>query len=458
MKVTFRIDWRCSFALSLSVILTANRSSPQHLKNLALSTINPKTARNNRFASEADRGRCFQAAFTTSSIAALGSLPCPAQRRARPKTSASDSSRNSTSTYRYSHELWESFQDRVYRLASHTFPGAKSPDIEIQSMRGGGSNRVVGISVRTSSSQGLVPAIKNGLRRILAALDSSPYPLRPQVSRYILRIPRWGNEHMQRHIVTLNFVSTRLQVPIPTTAFYDLSSDNVLGVPYTLQTRLPGENLQFAFNQLNAAQRKDLTRKICKVILGMYESLYGDCAAVGAYDVASSTFEMRSLAIPPDPDNDGKVHSLPVDETGDTLTFIKTTFQRWKDHEGTFLRKPRAEWDRCIEMAQEMAVRGLLRANERFHLTHVDLYPRNILVNITDDSSIEITGILDWDDALFAPKYVACRAPFWLWEGEEELDEADEYGGLKQPQTPELLEIKVLFGTICRSRLLGVRI
>lgn len=175
--------------------------------------------------------------------------------------------------------------------------------------------------------------------------------------------------------------------------------------------------MQFASTRLILTQRKDPTRKICEVILRVHESSYGNCASVATYDLASSKLEMQSLAIPADRYNDGKVHSLPVDATSDTYTFIKTTCQRWIDYESTFLRKLRAQWDLCSETAKEMADRGFLDPRERFHFSHIDPYPRNILINITDDSSVETTGILDWDDAFFAPKYVACRAPFWSWEG-----------------------------------------
>jgi len=129
--------------------------------------------------------------------------------RERAETSASDSSGHSTSTYRYSYEPWESFQRKLYTLVSQIFPHAKSTDIEIQRMRGGSSNRVVGISIRIPSPQGLITAIKNGLHKVFLAMGFPLCPLRAKVSHYILRIPRWGNEHTQRHIATLEFVSTR---------------------------------------------------------------------------------------------------------------------------------------------------------------------------------------------------------------------------------------------------------
>lgn len=149
-----------------------------------------------------------------------------------------------------------------------------------------------------------------------------------------------------------------------------------------MQNRLPGENLQSIVNQLNAAQPKDLACKMCRGILEMHDSPYGDRASVSTDGFASSMFEMRSLSIALDPFNDGKVYPLPVDGTGDTLTFIEMSCQRWKDHEGTFLRKRRAGRDPSVKMAQEMADRGFLRVSERFHFILMDTYPRNVFLTL----------------------------------------------------------------------------
>lgn len=79
--------------------------------------------------------------------------------RERAELSASDRSGNSTSTLEYSHEPWESLQCKVHALASQMFPNSRNANIEIQRMRGGSSNRVVGVSVRTPSPRGIVSAI-----------------------------------------------------------------------------------------------------------------------------------------------------------------------------------------------------------------------------------------------------------------------------------------------------------
>ena len=46
---------------------------------------------------------------------------------------------------------------------------------------------------------------------------------------------------------------------------------------------------------------------------------------------------------------------------------------------------------------------------------HLDLNaaPRNVMVNIQADGSAAITGILDWDSAVFGPKFVGCAPPIY---------------------------------------------
>ncbi|KAK3936546.1 hypothetical protein QBC46DRAFT_418703 [Diplogelasinospora grovesii] len=91
-----------------------------------------------------------------------------------------------------------------------------------------------------------------------------------------------------------------------------------------------------------------------------------------------------------------------------------------------------------------------------FQLVHVDLFPRNIMVD--PSSTPMITGIIDWDEAVFAPAFVADIAPAWLWElpfteddgvteeGEEkpfvDLDKESFERSTQIPPTPELQEVK----------------
>jgi hypothetical protein len=62
-------------------------------------------------------------------------------------------------------------------------------------------------------------------------------------------------------------------------------------------------------------------------------------------------------------------------------------------------------------------------------------------------STVCLTGILDWDSALFAPKFMSTRAPFFLWtdEGVDELEEGD---ALLESSDAEVRDYKRVFETV----------
>ena len=70
------------------------------------------------------------------------------------------------------------------------------------------------------------------------------------------------------------------------------------------------------------------------------------------------------------------------------------------------------------------------------------------MVEISSDNSLSVTGILNWDRACFAPRYVSCAPPWWLWQDEsygdidsiEDESKADD----ESPDT-ELQEVKQVF-------------
>jgi hypothetical protein len=78
-------------------------------------------------------------------------------------------------------------------------------------------------------------------------------------------------------------------------------------------------------------------------------------------------------------------------------------------------------WRQLINMIRTLQRRGWLC--DSFHLVHSDLYPRNFMAVMNGDA-IEISGVVDWDDAILAPKFMALRSPFWAWAGEQYEEDA----------------------------------
>jgi len=118
--------------------------------------------------------------------------------------------------------------------------------------------------------------------------------------------------------------------------------------------------------------------------------------------------------------------------------------QRWQKYEEEIGRASRNKnlWRITIAVAKALDRRGWL--GQRFHLTHGDLFPRNILAKITGLETVEITGIVDWDMACFAPKFVALRPPFWAWVGHS-MDERDEDLATYEPPEGRFKTLKQAF-------------
>ena len=144
----------------------------------------------------------------------------------------------------------------------------------------------------------------------------------------------------------------------------------------------------------------------------------------------------------------------------DVLQMLIKQFMRWKadwlrsyPEDGTM----GSYYDRFAATAKEMEHLGLLENDSVFSLCHLDLAPRNILVEVaTDDSSslydvltgtsssVSLTGILDWDSAVFAPRVMSCTPPSWIWAWSDDESE-DEAAANDIPLTPAAQELKSTF-------------
>ena len=91
-----------------------------------------------------------------------------------------------------------------------------------------------------------------------------------------------------------------------------------------------------------------------------------------------------------------------------------------------------------------MASMGNLDTNA-YCLTHMDLAPRNILVDTSSSVTTYVfTGILEWDSAIIAPFFMSCSPPMWLWAWNDDDDE-DERLAAHEPSTADMREVKRIF-------------
>ena len=330
---------------------------------------------------------------------------------------------------------------RTKKLGRFLSPASPPKAFEIERMSGGSFNRITGI-------------------RIIGFEGEDPISL-------VLRTPRaaW-NSRPDREVATLEYIRQYTEVPVPRIIAFDVGNENPLKSPYLVQNRIPGVSLQTAINEgITHQQWCTMAREIGRLILelqkignptpGLIENAAKDDEgpkfSICPFDIRSprdqewkkkQASSMTFLA-----DN---AKMLRLYEEG-TYHFLATQFGRWRAdtlHSCPIDILYRDQMRLLAEVASEMNALGMFSAGNC--LTHMDLAARNIMVELGPQDSIRVTGVLDWDEALFGPKWVSCRPTWWLWQDEKYTEDAmvEEEHANDTPDDPELLEIKTIYEEI----------
>jgi aminoglycoside phosphotransferase (APT) family kinase protein len=305
---------------------------------------------------------------------------------------------NSTSTYEYSHEPFETFRAKVKALAPHV--GAKFfEDI-----------------VPASTAQKVVFRVP----RLAQDGDSPNEDIRTQFS--ILE--------------TLN----NMGIQAPRVLAYDCTSDNAIEMPFSLQTRLEGQGLDLVYQSLTIAERLGIASELVRILVAIENVKFQNP------DRLCCSAEVSARKTVEDVDNSVLSNYLLVQGFGvgigssksktNTRTtsslqeLLSTQLDAWLQRElsdgwASFVADM---FRRLKEIYTEMEELGFFQERASLNpnvLYHWDLEPRNIIVKrrttgcsseISEPHHWEITGVLDWDDALSVPSILARKPPVWLWD------------------------------------------
>lgn len=318
----------------------------------------------------------------------------------------------------------------------------------IHRLRGGGFNRVIGISIKYSSGD--------------------------QPTHLILRVPRFEDVRHDREVAVLRFIRHYTTIPVPEVKYVDYTCNNPLKQCYVIQSRITGYDLQHHgtptfYPDLTHEQKCAFAKEFALILLKLHDVMHPVPGLIEAsidsdnhQDFTVRHFELRTPSgHQPELDLNTELpffqarpfiknweppESLPFEES--TYYFMAAQFGRWN---ALSLRRDPAsicwsdKYERLATMMAQMHALGFL-GNDENCVCHLDLLgsPRNIMAEIRPDGSLSITGILDWDSAVFAPRFVGCAPPMWLWAWNEEDDE-DEKHANDTPSTPENQEIKKIF-------------
>ncbi|TPX06842.1 uncharacterized protein E0L32_002338 [Thyridium curvatum] len=344
---------------------------------------------------------------------------------------AQPSSVSETSTIYYDQEPFETFQGRALFLALSTIWANAAADevIAVERLHGGGYNRITGLTKRTMG--------------------------KPETAlQYILRVPRFQPGQVGNEVAALRFVLEQTSIPAPSVVAFDETSLNQLQSPYMIQTRLPGVPLHQSMADMSYSDRCRIAKDLGAVVgqmLQVQSSMSGRLTLPSTDRTLVAPLHVAPWYPVVDPSESQPFRtSAASSSVGKMLT---AALLAWKAEE---LRlRPRGGLkpdiiDQFIIMARQMEKMGYL-GDTPFTLAHLDLAPRNILINdALDTSKPIISGILDWDSAVLGPMFMTCDPPSWVWaewgpEGDEEEKDEDKLEADLQPSSAQALELKSLF-------------
>ncbi|USP76896.1 hypothetical protein yc1106_04170 [Curvularia clavata] len=321
------------------------------------------------------------------------------------------------------------------------FPDFDPEDMEIERIEGGAYNHIVGITLRKVPPKFHWYTFK-GMRNIMKPCFGSRKEPEIKPKHLILRVPRFGTQDIYHQVTTLNYLKHRLAYPVPGVVVIDSTPHNSLGNAYMLQERLPGQPLGELWVTLNYPQRLSSMRAISKLLLEL-RKVRNKCP--GIISIRNTTYDLkhdlvRTEPIPiPSSSRTAVTANLPGPQT--TKAFLLDLCSRQSAYASAAnLRTGEDLWPRITKMIHTLHKLDLIPDSDPFHLYHSDMLPRNLLMEVTSDTEVRITGILDWDSALFAPSFMSTRAPSFAWsEGEDEKD------ALVEPQDEVLRKLKKVF-------------
>ncbi|KAK4163143.1 hypothetical protein QBC43DRAFT_67617 [Cladorrhinum sp. PSN259] len=346
----------------------------------------------------------------------------------------------------YQAEPFDTFKTRIHELTlTQIWPNANSDQITIERLRSSGFNRIIGIT-----------------------WDVDNHKL-----QHVVRVPWFPDDDLAAQAAPLDLIKKHTKIPCAKIIQYDLSTENPLESPYMIQDHVPGVDLHsLMHNQETGKVDNKIShhgwQKLARELGSITRQMLSTRSTV-AGTIVLSPDRAKSLHIAPFPtttSDSASTTSRPYiscvqseitpSRISDLLTSL-FTFEREKElAEGTRADLP-SPWPHLITLTSELYSQGHFQ-NLNYALCHPDLLPRNILVSpqflsgTRSSTKSSIAAILDWDSALLAPSFMACRPPAWLWNHGEEYEvaqsnEADESerNTKVEPNTREGEIIKQIF-------------
>lgn len=217
---------------------------------------------------------------------------------------------------------------------------------------------------------------------------------------------------------------------VPELLQYDATTNNILGKPWTIQSRLPGQVLDSVWDELGLNAKLKIAEQLGDFLLGCENIQLPQYGYVGGVETPDHCVQLGIRGM----DSEGPVEPL----TGSLVGPVSL-----KDHCELSLPEHishRYPWEYDEEFPRHhKLLEGVGRIVKEMHemtgyrtytssnlnqavLQHRDLHFGNILVESTgtngnkEEENWHISGILDWDGICAVPLVLAREQPAFLWQ------------------------------------------
>lgn len=369
---------------------------------------------------------------------------------------------STTSTEENGHEPFDTFQNRVAALCQNIWPQLMAEAFMIEHLPGGSFNRIISITVDTSLEKPsrfhnfLLPIWQKLTSFVkLFGINITVEQSTTHLEKYILRIPWHDNAAWVEHEVAIvQYVRSHTAVPAPDIYAYDLTYDNKINARYALQTLIPGETAMNFYSQLNTEQRIHFARQLGQAVneigkkaLSSPGFLNPDSVFDGPAPISTVRFYIPSRNSLADIMNNVRRDKESVSSTQTPLEMIKSLLARQLQEDAKWDRLLMNPWERFETIMEAIDELGFFD-DSLHYLTHLDLEPRNILIDVQNERIAELSAIIDWDSAVFGPAFLNCKPPQWLWDWQLTVaqgTEPDEKHANNIPADPSSQSIKQAF-------------
>lgn len=303
-----------------------------------------------------------------------------------------------------------------------------------------------------------------------------------KMERFVLRYPCKLDEYkrkdknyctvVNRQVCVLKWLETNSpESKAPVVVFHNITHNNPIHMPYMIMRRFTGQPLSELLLSLNYRQRMSLADALGRWFM---DQRYVTMPRAGLVNAANETSKLDNsdglIAIQPFGVSDVDEMFTAMQLQSNSGAYIPPLIEKPELHpmdmlNAAFFRRllspihtddpegmDNVKLDHCRLIIDKLVARGVFRGEEmkRFSLVHTDLFPRNIIIDTEQSGRDMISGIVDWDCVLFAPSFMACMPPAWLWAPETYVHREGDYIGCfgyddVEPESDDLQTVKNVF-------------